>query len=460
MRRTVLRTLAPHRKKTLPMTVPAHAAPRFLPGEKLALGLCFVFLLWANRVTPLWADDYCRTIPFSPRMIFHIVWGNYFFWTGRWFITLVTFFILDLHHYGSLVAFAVVNAGVFVFLVHVVVHMCRREAGHEPRPSARTGFVQCLLVFLMLWWLPRTIAEVALWKTGAIGYLWGVTGEMWILSRLLAGRARMNVAQYGAVFLIATAMESISLLMALFVLGWAAWAWKNSRPVPWALAVSHALGTFTLGVAPGNYMRARFMTPSTLPDRLDGLTGNLGSLFDPFWVPFVLLIGIGLFMGRRQLRFPACLRCGRGWMFAALALAYMLLLLIFPREALAARVSYPASVFLVCYLACLLFSCPVGAVFSKVMAVTCTGLAVMHLAIVIPDLTLLARISHDWAVSTQAQVARDQPVVLHKVTMGPRHKLLYVHKDIIFVGINPDPRNQLTMCYAWAMGASSVRAVP
>ncbi|AXY22968.1 hypothetical protein CD178_02216 [Komagataeibacter saccharivorans] len=88
------------------------------------------------------------------------------------------------------------------------------------------------------------------------------------------------------------------------------------------------------------------------------------------------------------------------------------------------------------------------------------GLIAMHLAIVIPDLTLLAHISHDWVASTRAQVAQDRPVVLRQITMGPRHKLLYVRKDIIFVGINPDPHNFLTACFAQAMGASSVRAVP
>ncbi|GAN85653.1 DUF6056 family protein [Komagataeibacter intermedius] len=435
-------------------------SPRTEPGERLGLALCFAFLLWANWITPLWADDYCRTMPFNPATILRIVWGNYNFWTGRWFTTLVTFMVLDLRPYGSLAAFAVVNAGIFTFLVRVVVHMCRAVAGQPAPARLRDGVTQYVLVFLMLWWLPRTIGEVALWKTGSIGYLWPVAGEMWLLARILSRRTDMNMVQYVAVFLIATFLEPLSLLLTLILAGDAARAWKRGQRVPWALACSHAMGTLVLGIAPGNYVRQRTMVPSPPADRLDGLLGNLGSLFDPFWLPFVALIGIGLFMGRRQVSCPACLRAGHGIWFVGLALAYMALLLMFPREALAARVSFPASVLLVCYLACLLFTCPIGRPFGMVLASGCAGLVVMHMVIVVPDLTRLARISHDWVASTREQVARDQPVILPRVTMGPRHKLLYVRKDIIFVGINPDPHNMLTMCFARAMGASTVRSVP
>ena len=435
-------------------------APPFVPGERAGLALCSVFLLWANLITPLWADDYCRTMPPHIGTILRTVWGNYNFWTGRWFTTLITFLFLDLHHYGSLVVFAVVNMAIFAFVVHVVMHMCRDAVNAAPVTRKADGLAQCLLVFLMLWWLPRTIGEVALWKTGAIGYLWPVAGEIWVLARILTQRTRMNMAQYVAVFLIATFLEPLSVLLTLVLMGACVLAWKRMRPVPWALLCSHGAGTMVLGLAPGNYVRMRTLPPSPLPDRLDGLLGNMGSLFDPYWLPFVLVIGVGLFLGRRQISVSHALRAGHAWVFAALAVVYMGLLLMFPRAAMAARVSFPASVLLACYLSCLLFQCPLDRTFRAVLATACVGLTAMHLAIVIPDLTRLARISHDWVTSTRAQVAQNQPVVLPRVTMGPRHKLLYVRKDIIFVGINPDPHSMLTACFAQAMGASSVRSVP
>ncbi|MCE2564010.1 DUF6056 family protein [Komagataeibacter sp. FNDCF1] len=434
--------------------------PRLFPGEGVGLAICFTFLLWANAVTPLWADDYCRTMPFSLPTIMHIVWGNYNFWTGRWFTTLVTFLVLDLRPYGGLAVFAVVNAGIFTFLVHVVMHLCHHMAGATAMPRAGQGAVRCLVVFLMLWWLPRTIGEVALWKTGAIGYLWPMAGEMWVLARILTGRTHMATMGYVATFLIATFLEPLSLLLTLVLAAAAVQAWRQARRPPWALLCSHAAGTLVLGIAPGNYVRMRTMTPSPLADRLDGLLGNLGSLFDPFWLPFVLLVGVGVFMGRGQQPFPACLRAGRGWLFGVLALAYMACLLMFPREALAARVSYPASVLLACYLSTLLALCPATPEFGRIMTLGCMGLVAMHLAIVIPDFITLARISRDRIAQTRAQVALNRPVVLPRVTMGPRHKLLYVRKDVIFVGINPDPHNMLTACFARAMGASSVRSAP
>ncbi|WP_231850399.1 DUF6056 family protein [Komagataeibacter medellinensis] len=447
---------------TMHVNAPASTPPslRLFPGEGAGLAACFVFLLWANAITPLWADDYCRTMPFSLPTIVHIVWGNYNFWTGRWFTTLATFVVLDLRPYGGLAVFAVLNAGIFTFLVHVVAHLCWQLAGQPPLPRARYGAMQCVMVFLMLWWLPRTIGEVALWKTGAIGYLWPVAGEMWVLARIVTGRTDMRAMQYGAVFLIATFLEPLSLLLTLLLAGVALKAWRQGVLPPWALLCAHAAGTLVLGVAPGNYVRMHTMTPSPLPDRLDGLLGNLGSLFDPFWLPFVALLAVGVFMDRGLHPFPACLRAGRGWVPCVLALAYMACLLMFPREALAARVSFPASVLLACYLACLLARSVATPGFGRIMAVGGGMLVVLHLAIVVPDLTLLARIAHERDAATRAQVARDLPVVLPRVTWGPRHKLLYVRKDIIFVGINPDPHNMLTACYAQAMGASSVRSAP
>lgn len=437
------------------------AIMRFMTSGRVkpyALVMVFLFSLWANMVTPLWADDYCRTIPVDLKNTFHIVYGNYFYWTGRYFTTLITFLVLEFHSYGSIFIFNVLNAAVCCVLVQNVCLICKDT--NDPDRNTSIGFVDILFVFLAIWWIPRDISEVALWKTGAIGYLWPVTGELWILRRLLAQRLPSGVLACGFAFLIATFLEPLSLLTSMVLIGFGVRCYRDGQPVAYRFIGLHLLGTLFLWLAPGNYVRARTMEHDTVMNRLDGVLGNVGSLFDLYWVPFVLIL---------LLCHVAVARNGGEWsgawkkirIFTALSVIYMMLLLLFPRSSLAARVSFPASIYLVCILATVFINRPTYAgMRNRVLEMGIAGLSVWHMWVCVPDLLALARVSAMWNRQAAVHVAGFEDVTLPRVTMGPRHKLLYVHKDILFVGISPDPHNMMNVCFARAVGIRSVRSAP
>ncbi|MBY4640998.1 DUF6056 family protein [Gluconacetobacter entanii] len=434
---------------------------RFMTADRAklcALGMIFLFSLWANIVTPLWADDYCRTIPVDLKNTFHIVYGNYFYWTGRYFTTLITFLVLEFHSYGSIFIFDVLNALVFCVLVHNVCMICRDTA--DPDRDTTAGFADIIFVFLAIWWIPRDISEVALWKTGAIGYLWPVTGELWILRQVLARRLPSGVLACGFAFFIATFLEPLSLLMSMVLIAFGISRHRDGRPVACPFIGFHLLGTLFLWLAPGNYVRARTMEHDTIVNRLDGVLGNVGSLFDLYWIPFVIIL---------LLCHVAVVKDGGQWSrswkkigtFAALSLIYMMILLLFPRSSLAARVSFPASIYLVCILATLFINRPTPAgVRNRMLGAGIAGLAIWHMWVCVPDLLALAHVSAMWNRQTAAHSAGFEDVTLPRVTMGPRHKLLYVHKDILFVGISPDPHNMMNVCFARALGVKSVHSTP
>ncbi|MBL7235000.1 MAG: hypothetical protein JJK57_00320 [Komagataeibacter hansenii] len=445
----------PHRKGFMTNT----GIMRFMAGNRTrvyALGAVFIFVLWANVVTPLWADDYCRTIPFDLKNTFHIVYGNYFYWTGRYFTTLITFLVLELHDYGSIFIFDILNTVIFCLLVHNVCMICRNISISDQNTS--NGFWDIIFVFLAVWWIPRDISEVALWKTGAIGYLWPMTGELWILRQVLARRLPFGVLSCGFAFFIATFLEPLSLMISMVLIGSAISSYRHKDPVALPFIGAHVLGTLFLWLAPGNYVRARTMEHDTLLTRLDGVFGNLGSLFDLYWLPFVIIllichVSVTADMTQRH----------RMWkniaIFTACAVTYMMILLLFPRSSLAARVSFPASIYLVCVLGTLFINrANHPALRNRMVGIGISGLVIWHICICVPDLLRLAHISAIWNQQARIAGAGFEDVTLPRVTMGPHHKILYVHKDILFVGISPDPHNMMNVCFARALGIKSVHS--
>jgi hypothetical protein len=147
-------------------------------------------------------------------------------------------------------------------------------------------------------------------------------------------------------------------------------------------------------------------------------------------------------------------QAGRGWVFLALALIYMLLLLSVPRPALAARVSFPASVFLVCYLASLFHFRPLAPRLNQLLAALMLLLIVLHGMIVVPGLRQIARIDRGWAATLRPFVGSGTDVVLPLVRIDGR--TVYVRKSEFFEGISADPNYFVNVCYAHAMGLKTI----
>ena len=242
-------------------------------------------------------------------------------------------------------------------------------------------------------------------------------------------------------------------------------AWKRGQPAPDGLTAGHLVGTIILIAAPGNFVRAGTMGASPVADRIEGVIGNLGSLFDPYWIAATAVVALSYLgarnpsasvhidNGKRAGHWPA-FHTGRGWAFLVLALCYMATLLGLPRSSLAARVSFPASVFLICYLATVFRCRPVSETRDRAMVPVLLILFGIHLAIVVPDLIHLARIHRAWASATRSRTGSDVTLPVVRV----KGRTLYVHKDIFFEGFTSDPEYFVNQCYAEAMHVKSITA--
>jgi hypothetical protein len=425
----------------------------------ISLAILFAFLIWANIETPLWGDDYCEAVAAGWLQPLVLAWHDYFTWTGRIFISAVTYSVISTDPVWPAIPFDIANAAIFVCLVRNVAAVARilgPQSATADRPPLAVA-VDITLVALLVWWLPRDIAEVALWKTGSIDYLWAMTGELWVLRWILEGTSGPTASRTGFAFIIATFLETISALVSALLVLQCLWRWRQRRPAPIALTAGHVLGTSVLLIAPGNFVRSDTLPPSSLLDRLDGLLGSLGSLFDVYWIPAVAIVVLALRLRTRDTAHESpgigtMLRAGRGWMLPVLALIYMLLLLALPRSVAGARVSLPASIFLVCYLVTLVFQRPVTDRDNRLWLAIVLLLAGAHLAVVIPDLRYLAQLHRAWP----DQKGPDTDVTLPLVRVKGR--TLYARKDMFFEGLTADPTYFVNRCYASAMHMNSVRA--
>ena len=174
------------------LTFPWKSAYTWPEYHKIFLMTLFLFLIWANMETPFWADDYCRIIPVSLSNPIILSYNDYFNWTGRFFTTAITYYVLSMAHAWTKIPFDIINATIFFTIIFNILSLSRLAAGEKPgtKRLSLSNTLDIIFVFLALWWLPRTIAEVALWKTGSIGYSWPVAGELWIM-RLLGDAQRL-----------------------------------------------------------------------------------------------------------------------------------------------------------------------------------------------------------------------------------------------------------------------------
>lgn len=139
------------------------AALRRHESQIIVLTIALLFLIWANIETPLWGDDYCEAIPVGLTEPFALAWHDYFTWTGRFFVTAITYYVISQDRTVAIL-FAIGNAAIFMCLIRNVVALAR--AFGVPRVMVErpplASAVEFGFIALLLWWLPRDIAEVAL----------------------------------------------------------------------------------------------------------------------------------------------------------------------------------------------------------------------------------------------------------------------------------------------------------
>ncbi|HEV7264776.1 MAG TPA: DUF6056 family protein [Falsiroseomonas sp.] len=272
-------------------------------GRDVALLLLGLAVFAANLATPLWGDDWCRLGLPDVATVLARTAEEYRGWTGRVGPLLLTYLALGPGRAVPIPLLEALNALAFLAILVLLLRLVAHATGEAKAERSFAGsFATWLGAGLMLWWLPRTIGEVALWKTGAINYAWAVALALLLLERALAWSAakqRPHGASVAGLALLsafaATFLEPLAVMLTAMLCGLALLAWRRAVPAAMALsalAAAHLLGTLVLLMAPGNFVRAAEAAVTSPAARIEGWIGFAGSLFDPLWIGAIAVIAL------------------------------------------------------------------------------------------------------------------------------------------------------------------------
>lgn len=425
-------------------------------------------VLLANLATPFWADDYCRAVDaglVEAARLASVEYGN---WSGRWLVTFLNYALLG-DGIATPWAFVLLNAAAFVALAAVILAIADRLAVPPPGRTAGDGAVEAGFAALALWWLPPSIAEAALWRAGAVGYLWAVLLELCVLLLVAAtpragpaARLALALLAFAAATMLETAALAATLALALLSLHRLR---GGTGRVPWLETASHAAGFLTAALAPGNRNRAALTAGDGLPDgvleRLDAVAELAGRLVDPYGLlvlaALLLPFALAAVRSRRSGGGRAGAAAGRNriWILPAGAGLYLATLLFVPAASQAARLAFPASVLLAALLAALALRRPRGGAERRAFAgAVALGLAAT-LAQAAPDLAALRRA--DAAVRAAALAAPPGSDALVPDTVPAGEGRVFARKHRFRISLSPDPADGYNRCFARAFGLASVR---
>lgn len=318
--------------------------------------------LAANLLTPFWSDDWCRIGIIGGGALAEGIARDYMGWTGRLGPLLIMALTFGPARLVGIPLFEIANSLLFMVLTLGLLVLAKAATRREPASFAgQLGL--SLAAGLLLWWAPKSIAEVALWKTGSIMYLWPVTAAVLLLCeilRIMRGhhmtRTRCVVVTLATAFF-ATFLEPISVIMLGVLFLAAGWAWwqglAQMRMLGWLLGAQF-VGTVALLVAPGNFERAGLLPAGELGQWsktwfwfLRGLVDRYAAvLFASIACVWIAAWSIASANGERlrALR-PALIGVLPGLApFFLIAAAYMLILLPLPANGKTHRLGFPVSV--------------------------------------------------------------------------------------------------------------------
>lgn len=224
-------------------------------------GGLFLLFYYFNSLTPLWADDYCRAVKVDSGIInvLSAVRDEYRWWSGRVVVNFLSYLFISYYSYFRIL-FSLVNSLMFVLLNALIYRFAVKG---RLNLLFETGLR--LVIFTFLFVGTQTIGEVALWKTGSIGYLWAVVLEMTVL--LIAERVIQsdNNIKYrwwqlllmGVItFIAATFLEHLSVAVGVYLIFRYA-ALGNIQPMRryLRLIIGCHLTGMLLFLGPGNWQR-------------------------------------------------------------------------------------------------------------------------------------------------------------------------------------------------------------
>jgi hypothetical protein len=323
--------------------------------------LVFIVLLYLNHITPLWTDDYCRYGVENFTEALSEAARSYREWSGRFFVILQTYLVLGTPPF-SLYVFDFLNSLIFVALIYVIF-LCAN--GDHPRGLA--SVVDLLLITVLILALCSRIPQTVFWKTGAINYLWAVTGELFVLWRFLfrdrvssSSRLRSGLFIFFC-FYISTFLENLSIaVIAGLIYLWIDATIKGQplQKTYKAAAIAHVVGFLILSFARGNFKRADVIFDQRpLTQKVLEISSSFyQTLLSNGWI-LVLAVSCFLFLIAKKSNEGKAENGSDGSsalaiFFTALAIASMLVLSASPSK-FEGRTAFPTEIFLIVAIASL-----------------------------------------------------------------------------------------------------------
>lgn len=228
----------------------------------LITGVLFLIMFVMNYLMPYHRDDYDYAVVWhTPQHLSSFgdvilsCWRHYVMHGGR----MLGVFVEDFFLWQDKLWFDLANTMVFVAFV-ILIYMHGRRAVDFKNPGA------LLLAAVLSWLCFPHFGEVAIWKCGAVMYLWtGFFAALFLLpyNLKMAGRWPINnalfaVAMFFFGILAGWSIENLGVTVAVISIGLCWYCHKQGTVVPtWMItgATGAMLGLVGLLVAPGNWIR-------------------------------------------------------------------------------------------------------------------------------------------------------------------------------------------------------------
>lgn len=258
-------------------------------SKLVSWGTAFIVCLFAayffllNRHVPIFADDYCRwREDFELYHVWSSTVGEYLGWTGRFPVMFLSYSFFSSGSIG-IVLHDILNS----FALGVACYLAVTISGCGRFLWCRVCLIVCFVY--LLWFMPSVFGEVALWKTGAIQYFWGMVVATACLVPVIrfavwddrVALSSVVIPLYALLAFVGGAwLENLSPAVAVVWFALLLLAFLRGRkPLPQELVIGFlcwVAGAVILIVAPGNYERFELVASElSLWDRVAHVTRRL-----------------------------------------------------------------------------------------------------------------------------------------------------------------------------------------
>ncbi len=429
----------------------------------------FAYIWKINQLTPLWADDYCR-IADSVSFIEAVnkALSRYFTWSGRFLVMVINYLVFG-NYPGSIGIFNVVNTAFFTLLIFVIFVLA---FGRKPK-GLRDG-LYLFLIFNLVFIGTQGVGEVIFWKTGSIGYLWGITLELSILipffmlirnkTNLLANKY-LVYGFYAVSLAASTFLEHLSLAISATLLYLCVERTTSKNRIPNYLVVAtslHLLGTIVLIGSKGNLARAMLEHVQPLSQRI---VENVSLYYTQGTLGWILIFFFLIALTNKL--FVKGFKKSILWLIFAIAALTMLAYSFSPTEQLFNfRRAFPFEILLILAITHLASFTPKVPLFEISLFLSLFILSLGHGSTLYRDSLEIHQQSLERLETVDSLIQKGQAslklpkIILERVEDYPGSGTEYIHKYTYLSDIGEDPKYWVNVCFAQAFDLREVALQP